>query len=77
MEINEEDLRLITEIVNTVTPEDILTELTEADAFVQLAWLDHGLEVISGHIRTMYATAYADYKGQLKHFKLTLPRGEE
>lgn len=71
----EADLSKITEYVNSKDPEDVAAELKSADAFAQMAWLDFGIRKLEDHLRTMYATAYADFKGELKEIQLTLPEG--
>lgn len=72
----EEDLKKITEYANTKDPEEIADELKAADAFAQLAWLDFGVRKLEDQLRTMFAVAYADYKGELIDVTITLPEGE-
>jgi hypothetical protein len=73
----EADLSKITEYANSKNPEDVASELKEANAFVQMAWLDFGIRKLEDHLRTMYATAYADFKGELKEVRLTLPEVDD
>jgi hypothetical protein len=56
---------------------DVVAELEAADAYVQLAWLNTCVDLLNERLTVMYATAYADYKGELTDIRLVLPEDGE
>lgn len=73
MEVNPEDVTLVTGYCNSLPVEEALAFITENDCFTEQIWLQSVTEQMERQAVMNIMIAYAHAKGELTDIKLTLP----
>lgn len=75
--IDDADVTLITNYVNTVDIEEAMAYISDNDCFAEEAWLSFAAGKLAENWMIQVMTAYAHAKGELTSLELTLPEVQD